>query len=288
MPSFDQQHQSLIKKILEEGHDIYDPLHDIRMKALPGQTMQIDIEKDGFPLLTLRKIPMKLFIAEQVWFLMGEKNPDNFLGDFTKIWHDFLEADGTIASAYGNRWRNHFGRDQIADLLKLLKKNQYSRHGVIIAWDPADDGLGTGTVKANVPCPDSFTVNILGGRVHLHNIIRSQDMMLGNPHDTAGFALLQMILAQELGLRPGILTISMSNAHVYENHYEQAAELVSREIKHDPIHLNLPNNSLQRSEAGDKELVNEIWRSLKKQYTPQESLGRMKISEYENVDMMTV
>ncbi len=288
MPSFDQQHQSLIKKILESGHELYDPLHDIRMKALPGETIQIDIEKDGFPLLTLRKIPLKLMIAEQIWFLMGEKNPDIFLGDFTKIWHDFLEADGTIASAYGNRWRHHFGRDQIGDLLKLLKKNPYSRHGVIIAWDPADDGLGTGTVKANVPCPYSFTVNILDGRVHLHNIIRSQDMMLGNPHDTAGFALLQTILAQELGLRPGILTISMSNAHVYANHFEQAQEIVNRTINHNAIHLSLPDNALARAEAGDKTLVDDIFRSLNKQYTPQESLGRMQISEYENVDMMTV
>ncbi|MBT3418880.1 MAG: hypothetical protein HN726_00765 [Candidatus Magasanikbacteria bacterium] len=288
MSAFDHQYQTILTRIMDEGHELYDPLHDIKMKALPGLTMELDIEKDGLPILTLRKMPLRLCIAEQIWFLMGEKNPDIFLGDFTKIWHDFLEEDGTIGSAYGYRWRHHFGRDQIGDLLKLLQKNPYSRHGVVIAWDPADDGLGSGTVKKNVPCPFSFTVNIIGGRLHLHSIIRSQDMMLGNPHDTAGFALLMMFLAQKLEVKPGKLTVSMSNAHVYENHYEQAREVINREISHDPIHIALPPESFSRAEQGDKALVSDIFSQIKSQYSPQPSLGRMKISEYENIDMMTI
>lgn len=285
---FDTIFQQTLKRVMEEGYEHYDKLHNIHMKALPGLTMEIDIENDGFPLLTLRKIPLKLFIAEQIWFIMGEKDPDVFLGDFTKIWHDFLEDDGMIASAYGNRWRHHFGRDQLGDMIKLLTKSPHSRHAVIVTWDPADDGLGSGTVKKNVPCPYTFTVNILNDRLHLHNIIRSQDMMLGNPHDTAGFALLQLFIAQKLGLKPGKLTISISNAHVYENHYEQAWEIINRDVTHKPVHLELPKNSFERAEAGDRELVTDILSHLKSQYTPQKSVGRMKISTYENIDAMKI
>ena len=176
----------------------------------------------------------------------------------------------------------------INDMIKLLTKSPYSRHAVVIAWDPADDGLGTGTFKKNVPCPFCFTVNILGDRLHLHSIIRSQDMMLGNPHDTAGFALLQMFIAQKLGYRPGKLTVSMSNAHVYENHFEQAEQVIKRKDVHPPIRLKLPQNSFERAERGDKELVNEIYTIIKDQYNPQDSLGKMQISMYENPDAMIV
>lgn len=273
---------------MNNGYELYDPLHAISMKALPGMTMEIDLEKDGFPLLTLRKIPLKIFIAEQIWFLMGEKNPDNFLGQFTKIWHDFLEEDGTVGSAYGHRWRHHFGRDQIGDLIKLLEKNQYSRHAVVLAWDPSDDGLGSGTVKKNVPCPYSFTVNAMGGKLHLHSILRSQDMMLGNPHDTAGFALLLMILAQRLNLKPGKITVSMSNAHIYSNHYDQAQEVITRETNHEPIFFTLPEKSFERAEAGDASLVEEIFNAVQSQYNPQAAVGKIKISTYENIDMMKI
>lgn len=286
--SYDQQYQNTLASIMNDGYELYDPLHTISMKALPGMTIEIDLEKDGFPLLTLRKIPLKIFIAEQIWFLMGEKNPDNFLGSFTKIWHDFLEDDGSVGTAYGYRWRHHFGRDQIGDLIKLLEKNPYSRHGVIIAWDPADDGLGSGTVKQNVPCPYSFTVNIMGGRLHLHSILRSQDMMLGNPHDTAGFALLLMILAQRLNLKPGKITISMSNAHIYSNHYDQAQEVISRPSEHPAVFFTLPEKTFERAETGDTTLVEEIFNSIQSQYNPQPPVGQMKISKYENLDMMKI
>ncbi len=288
MTEYDIQYKNILKDIMANGYLHYDKLHDIHIKALPGVTMEIDLSKDGFPLSTLRKLPIKGWVAEQIWFLMGEKNPDIFLGDFTKIWHDFLEADGMIASAYGNRWRHHFGRDQIGDMIKLLTKSPHSRHAVIIAWDPEDDGLGSGTPKKNVPCPYSFTINILGGHLHLHNIIRSQDMLLGNPYDTAGFALLLIILAQKLGYKPGKLTISMSNAHIYENQFSAVEELLSRENDHAPINFELPENSFDRAEKGDKELVNEIFKLISTQYHPLDPISHVPISKYENMDAMII
>ena len=230
----------------------------------------------GFPLLTLRKIPLKVFIAEQVWFLTGEKDLQ-FLQRFTKIWDNFSEKDNTVSSAYGYRWKYHFGRDQIKGLIDLLSQDPSSRHGVILMWDPADDGLANGTCKKNVPCPYTFTVQILNGRLCLHLIIRSNDMMLGNPHDTAGFALLSYFLAQKLHVLPGILTVSISNAHIYDIHFAQAQELIQRPIIHPQIPFECPENAFDRAVRADEILVQECFERLKTGYNPQDSLDKMQI-----------
>jgi thymidylate synthase len=272
---FDIQYQTIVKNILDHGCAEKNARTDHVCHSLPGQTIQIDLAA-GFPLLTLRKIPLKVFVAEQIWFLMGEKEL-SFLQKFTKIWDDFAEKDNTIESAYGYRWRHHFGRDQIAGLIDLLENDATSRHGVVMMWDAADDGLSNGTAKKNVPCPFCFTVQIIGGKLCLHLVIRSNDMILGNPHDTAGFALLAYILAEKLKVPVGTMTVSISNAHVYGIHIEQAKTLTSREAQHESIPFVCPANAFDRALAGDETLVQEIFEQLKASYEPHESLGRMKI-----------
>lgn len=275
MNQFDEQYQALLSDILEHGVEETNERTGHVCKSLPGMTVRIDLAK-GFPLLTLRKIPLKVFIAEQVWFLMGERNLE-WLQDFTKIWDDFAEKNNCVEAAYGYRWRKHFGRDQVDGLVQLLSEDPTSRHGVVMMWDPSDDGLACGTKKKNVPCPYTFTVQVIGGKLCLHLVIRSNDMMLGNPHDTAGFALLAHLIAQKLGVEVGILTVSISNAHIYDIHFDQAREIVNRKQEHKAVQFILPDNAFDRAEAGDKELVNEVFENLQSQYDPQESLGRMKI-----------
>ncbi len=272
---FDVQYLQILKNLIENGFREKNNRTGETCISLPGVTMRFDLA-DGFPLLTLRKIPLKVFTAEQVWFLMGEKNLE-FLQQFTHIWNDFAEEDNTISSAYGYRWRRHFGRDQIGGLIDLLQADPTSRHGVIAMWDPSDDGLANGTSKKNVPCPFTFTLQVIGGRLCLHLIIRSNDMMLGNPHDVAGFAILAHILAQKLNVPVGIMTISISNAHIYGLHEENAKEIISREVTHAPIEFVCPPNAFARAESGDETLVEEMFGALKENYNPQPSLGRMKI-----------
>ncbi len=245
-----------------------------RTKILPGITFHLDA---GFPILTLRKIPIKLFVAEQIWFIMGSNKPDDFVNKFTPIWKDFMEPDGTIPAAYGYRWRKHFGRDQLGALVKLLEKEPGSRHGVVMTWDAADDGLGIGTPKKNVPCPFVFTVNVFGNKLHMHNVVRSNDMMLGCPHDVAGFALLQNILAAKLGLQTGTLTHTISNAHIYDIHYDQAWELINRENEHSEVLFDAQPDYFDRAEKGDEALVDEIAHQITNQYAPLESIKGMKI-----------
>ncbi len=277
MTKFDHIYKDIVTRIMKEGIKEFSERTGYETMAIPGLHFSIDIEKDGFPLLTLRKIPVKMFVAEQVWFLSGARKPEIFLRDYTKIWDLFTNPGDVVTVAYGYRWRKHFGRDQISMLIDLLKKERSSRQGVIVTWDPSSDGLSL-SKKKNVPCPYTFTVNIIGDRLHLHNIIRSNDIMLGLPGDVAGFALLMCILAQKLKVKPGIYSHSISNAHIYSNHYDGAKEIMKRKNNHKKIVLELPKNSFEKAEKMDKKFTDAVVENLAKQYNPMEAIGGLKIA----------
>jgi thymidylate synthase len=277
MVSFDQQFKDAISKVMTEGDEVFSHRTGLSTRAIPGQFFECNAA-DGFPILSLRSIPIRIFVAEMVWFLTGSNRPDDFLRTYTKIWDSFTEKDGTIPAAYGYRWRHHFGRDQMACLIKHLQEEPTSRQGVVIYWDPADDSLGSANKKLNVPCPYTFAANIINGKLNLHCTARSTDMMLGLPHDVAGHAFLQYILAQKLGVAPGKLTFVTAHGHIYSNHYDQAAEIMTRTPNHPPIRLVLPEQTFERAEKGDHDLVKEIVKQLKDQYQPQESVAKMQIA----------
>jgi len=277
MTKFDEIYQDIIDNIMKKGIKEYSERTKLETRVLPGMHFSIDPIKDGFPLLTLRKIPFKAIAAEQVWFISGARKPSDYLQEYTKIWDSFTNPGGVVTVAYGYRWRKHFGRDQLKLLIELLKKEPSSRQAVIVTWDPGQDGLSL-FKKANVPCPYSFTVNIIGGKLHLHNIVRSNDMILGFPFDVAGFCLLQYILAQKLGVDVGIYSHSISNAHIYENHYAGARELLKRKTDHKKIKLTLPKKTFERAEKKDANLVPELAKQIEKQYEPGETIGNLKIA----------
>lgn len=277
MTKFDQIYQGLINDIMKNGIREMSERTGLETAAIPGMHFSIEPEKDGFPLLTLRKIPIVGPVAEQCWFISGARKPSDFLRNYTKIWDAFTNPGDVVSVAYGYRWRKHFGRDQLALLIELLTKEPSSRHGVIIAWDPAQDGLSL-FKKPNVPCPYTFTVNIIGGKLHFHCIVRSNDMVLGFPFDVAGFCFLQYVLAQKLGVEVGVYSHSISNAHIYSNHYDGAKELLSRTNDHRPIKLILPKDVFDRSEKRDETLVDEIVKPLAEQYKPMDPIKGLKIA----------
>ncbi|HEY9584175.1 MAG TPA: thymidylate synthase [Candidatus Paceibacterota bacterium] len=286
MTKFDEIYQKMVSDIMTLGIEEVNKSKQAgseratyKTKAIPGLHFSTDLEKDGFPLLTLRKIPVKSFVAEQAWFITGSRKPEDFLRQYTKIWDDFTNPNDVVTVAYGYRWRKHFGRDQLKLLIELLEKEPASRHGVIVTWDPAQDGLSL-FKKKNVPCPYTFTVNIIGGRLHFHNIVRSNDVILGVPFDVGGFALLAYILAQKLGVRPGIYSHSISNAHIYDSHYFAAEELMKRKNDHKKITLVLPPETFEKMEARDSEMVGKIADNLNSQYQPMDPIPGIKIIPY--------
>jgi thymidylate synthase len=275
MTNFDHIYKNLVELILNEGVEELNVRTGQKVKIITG--VHFDLNVEDFPALTLRKIPLKLFIAEQIWYLQGDNKLD-FFQKFSKIWDDFKEDDNTVESGYGYRWRNYFQRDQLLGLIQLLKKDPSSRQGVVITWDPNTDGL-VSRPKKNVPCVPMWEANIVGGKLNMHIIFRSNDVMLGLPHDVAGFALLQHIIAQELGVGLGQLHYTISHAHIYENHYPNAHKLLEREEhEHDEIKLTLPHKSYKRAVAEDEELVEEILADMSAQYHPQPGLGKMQIA----------
>lgn len=277
MTKFDQIYQEMLKDLMENGIEEYSERTKLHTKALPGMHFTLEPEKDGFPMLTLRKVPVAGPVAEQIWFMTGSRKPEEMLREFTKIWDMFTNPNDVVTVAYGYRWRKHFGRDQIGKLIELLEKEPSSRHGVVIAWDPSQDGLSL-FKKKNVPCPYTFTVNIFGGKLHLHNTVRSNDMILGFPFDVPGFCLLQYILAQRLGVEVGTYSHSISNAHIYENHYHAAEEMIGRTNEHKPIKLVLPDNTLERAEKKDASVITEIVDIISDQYNPMPKIDGLRIA----------
>jgi thymidylate synthase len=92
-----------------------------------------------------------------------------------------------------------------------------------------------------------------------------------------GFALLQCILAQELNVRPGIYSHSISNAHIYDTHYDGAKEIIRRKNNHKKITLQLPPDSFRRAEQKDPSLLEEIVENLSKQYNPMDPIKGLKL-----------
>lgn len=262
--------QGIYKDLLKQPKEI-NQRTGIGVYALPGVTFQTDLIEEGFPLLSIRKLPFH-FIPEIMWFLSGTNNAA-WLSKHTKIWDSFIDPDGTISSAYGYRWRQHFGLDQISAVLGKLKADPSSRHAVVMMWDPFQD---LAVRQKNVPCPYTFTLNIIGSRLHLHLIIRSNDMYLGAPTDFAGFAFLQHIFAQHLNVQPGILTVSISNAHIYANQVEAVLEMLRRPSNYQKINLVLPKNALERAESLDETLIIDV-KDMLWEYNPGELIKGVSV-----------
>lgn len=228
--SYDSQYQSILRDLMERGCRSVNKRTGHETTALPNRVIEIDPLEDGFPLLGLRKMPVSFFLWEVLWFFAGSDNPD-FFPEGTgvrKVWDEFREADGRTPCITGYRWRRHFGRDQIGRLIELFKKDPTSRHGLVLSWDPSADGLGDSTRK-NIPCCYGVTFSIIGGRLCMTLLQRSADYILGAPHDMAGHAVIQAMLAQTLGVQPGHILHVMTNCHIYDCHYDAAEELLNRE-----------------------------------------------------------
>lgn len=274
MTQFDHEYVKTLFRVYNQGTEELNERTGRKTKILTGCHMDFRVE--NFPILTLRKIPVKLFVAEQIWYLLGT-NDLSFFQQYSRIWDDFKEDDNTVESGYGYRWRNFFARDQIDSLVQMLIKEPSSRQGVVITWDPVTDGLAS-PKKKNSPCVPVFIANIVNGKLNFHVVFRSNDMMLGMPHDIGGFALLLHIIAQKVNVKPGMLHYSVSHLHVYDNHYPQVEEVLSRHHYHPEVRLHLPENSYDRARAGDATLVDEIIADLESQYRPLPALGKMQIA----------
>jgi thymidylate synthase len=220
-----QEYLDLIGKIMEEGERREDRTGTgtISMFGLQARYHL----KDGFPLLTTKKVLFDAVVRELLWFLRGSTNINDNLTQHTPIWDAWADEKGELGPIYGYQWRKwpkysidkDNGRcevthiDQIQQAIDLIKHNPDSRRIIVSAWNVSDlDKM------ALPPCHAFFQFYVCKGRLDCQLYQRSADMALGVPFNIASYALLMMIVAQECGLTPGTFIHTLGDAHIYSNH----------------------------------------------------------------------
>lgn len=215
--------------------------------------------KEGYPLLTTKKIFFKSMLNELFWYLSGEEHIRE-LRKKTKIWDAWADEEGKLETAYGRFWRRYpvpeKGLDgeawdnekwvtteengqktfdqirYIIDSLKEIKENpnhKNLRRLIVLAWHPAN-----ASVSKLPPCHYTFAFNVQGNKLNCHLTQRSGDVALGIPFNLACYSLLTMMIAKECGYEPGEFAHTIIDCHIYENHIEGLKEQLTREPKQLP------------------------------------------------------
>lgn len=231
MSEFRTFYELLLVGLQRRGHREVNTRTGAAIRVGDPTSFTIDLSDGRLPVCGIRKTYPKSAAAEVAWFLQGRKDV-SFIRKYAPLWDKFVEDDGvTVAGAYGHRWRNHFGRDQVWDAIQTLYENPTDRRVFISAWDPAEDGLGR--PSKNVPCPVGFTLSITADRLNSTLLIRSSDVFVGLPYDVMGHALLMQAVLSSLNvlrlgesvmkrpeLRLGKMQVSLAHPHLYEVHNE--------------------------------------------------------------------
>ncbi|MEX0643634.1 MAG: thymidylate synthase [Pirellulales bacterium] len=217
----------LIQRILDEGVPKGDRT-GTGTRSIFGHQMRFDLA-DGFPLITTKKLHLKSIIYELLWFLRGETNVRYLNEHGVSIWDEWADERGELGPVYGHQWRSWPGRngeaiDQISDVVEQIRTNPYSRRLIVSAWNVADV-----STMALPPCHLLFQFYVADGRLSCQMYQRSADVFLGVPFNIASYALLTMMMAQVTGLAPGDFVHTFGDAHLYENHLEQARLQLTRE-----------------------------------------------------------
>jgi thymidylate synthase len=208
--------------------------------SLFGHQMRFDL-RQGFPLVTTKKIHLKSVIYELLWFLKGDTNIRYLKQHGVRIWDEWADEVGNLGPVYGYQWRSWpapDGRhiDQIAQVVAQIKANPDSRRIIVSAWNPADLPDERLSPQANVaagrmalaPCHAFFQFYVCEGRLSCQLYQRSADIFLGVPFNIASYALLTMMIAQACELQVGEFIHTLGDAHLYTNHLEQADEQLTR------------------------------------------------------------
>lgn len=240
-----------IRRILEEGvmseqaRPKYKDGQTANSKYITGAFTEYDLARGEFPITTLRPIPIKSAIKEIFWIYQDQSNNLDVLEDKYNVhyWNDW-EVDGsrTIGQRYGAVVKKHHIIDK---LLKQLEENPWNRRNVISLWDyEAFEETG-----GLLPCAfqTMFDVRRVGGDIYLDATLtqRSNDMLVAHHINAMQYVALQMMIAKHFGWKVGKFFYFINNLHIYDNQYEQAAELLNRQPSHcqPRLLLNVPDKT---------------------------------------------
>ena len=195
-----------------------------------GHQSRYDL-RQGFPLVTTKKLHLRSIIYELLWFIRGDTNIKYLHDNKVTIWDEWADANGDLGPVYGAQWRSWPARDgstidQLKDVIARIRKSPDSRRLIVTAWNPSDVDK-----MALPPCHCLFQFYVAEGRLSCQLYQRSADIFLGVPFNIASYALLTHMIAKVTGLGVGDFVHSLGDAHLYLNHLDQAELQLSRRPK---------------------------------------------------------
>lgn len=222
-----QQYLDLLDHVMKNGVKKADRTGTGTISVF-GYQMRFDL-REGFPVMTTKKLHLRSIIHELLWFLKGETNLNYLHENKVTIWDEWADENGELGHIYGYQWRSwpaHDGRtiDQISNVIDSIKTNPDSRRHIVSAWN-----VGELDKMALPPCHVLFQFYVADGRLSCQLYQRSCDIFLGVPFNIASYALLTMMVAQVTGLKPGEFVHTLGDAHIYLNHIEQVKLQLTRE-----------------------------------------------------------
>ncbi|KXX69913.1 thymidylate synthase [Flammeovirga sp. SJP92] len=224
-----KQYHELLNRILEEGAEKGDRT-GTGTRSVFGHQMRFDLS-EGFPVLTTKKLHLRSIIHELLWFLNGDTNVKYLQDNGVRIWNEWADENGELGPVYGKQWRSWAGADgktidQISWLINEIKTNPNSRRLVISAWN-----VGELDEMALMPCHALFQFYVADGKLSCQLYQRSADVFLGVPFNIASYALLTVMIAQVCDLEPGDFVHTLGDAHLYNNHLDQAKLQLTRDFR---------------------------------------------------------
>ena len=251
-----RQFLDLMRDVLDHGTPKADRTGTGTLSVF-GRQLRFDLG-EGFPLVTTKKLHLKSIINELLWFLQGETNVRWLNDRGVSIWNEWADPDtGELGPVYGYQWRSWPGPDgrhidQVSQVISEIKSNPDSRRLIVSAWNVADIPR-----MALAPCHVLFQFYVAEGRLSCQLYQRSADIFLGVPFNIASYALLTMMMAQVTGLKPGEFIHTFGDAHLYQNHIEQAREQLKRKPRPLPMmRINPAVRSIFEFKYEDFELAN--------------------------------
>ena len=217
----------LLRHVLDHGTEKTDRT-GTGTRSVFGWQMRFDLN-EGFPLVTTKKLHLKSIVHELIWFLRGDTNIGYLKEHGVRIWDEWADANGDLGPVYGRQWRawptaDGGVVDQIAWVAEEIKRNPDSRRLIVSAWN-----VGELSRMALLPCHSLFQFYVADGRLSCQLYQRSGDIFLGVPFNIASYALLTHMMAQVCGLKVGDFVHVLGDAHLYNNHVEQARLQLTRE-----------------------------------------------------------
>ena len=231
-PTAPSQYETFMRHVFDQGVSKTDRT-GTGTRSVFGYQMRFPL-RDGFPIITTKKLHTRSIFHELLWFLRGESNVRSLQAAGVTIWDEWAGPDGELGPVYGVQWRSwpspgggHI--DQIAQVLQQIRTNPDSRRLIVSAWNVSDIPQ-----MALPPCHLLFQFYVAPGedgapgRLSCQLYQRSCDIFLGVPFNIASYALLTHMVAQQCDLDVGDFVWTGGDCHIYSNHFEQVREQLSR------------------------------------------------------------